>query len=184
MLWKLYVGILCLHSYSSKSGNNLFRSMPNGNCLFSSSLSLVGENSLVCMNLEWWQLLLVCWFWVTCKFNMFVQHPALKSVKEKSHSVMGGKLFSSYRTVFELAQQGLWDSKTSDLNCCMRHLSRKSIEDMSRWRICIIFMCSVMIISFIWEGSYICIVIPTYSGGAPSVGVNFSSSPAFPINLL
>ena len=32
----------------SKSGNILFRSMPKGNCLFSSaSLSLVGDNSLV-----------------------------------------------------------------------------------------------------------------------------------------
>ena len=29
--------------------------------------------------------------------------------------IIGGKLFSSYMTLFELAQ-GLWDSKTSDLN--------------------------------------------------------------------
>ena len=46
----------------------------------------------------------------------YAQHPALKSVHEKSQSVMAGKLFSSFRTVFELAQS-LRDSKTSDLNC-------------------------------------------------------------------
>ena len=43
----------CVSGYSafvnlSKSGNTLFRSMPHGNCLFSSaSLSLVGDNALV-----------------------------------------------------------------------------------------------------------------------------------------
>ena len=46
----------------------------------------------------------------------YVQHPALKSVYEKYQSVMGGQLFSSYRSIFELAQ-GLQDSNTSDLNC-------------------------------------------------------------------
>ena len=34
----------------------------------------------------------------------YIQHTALKSVYEKSQSIMGGKLFSSYRIVFELAQ--------------------------------------------------------------------------------
>ena len=32
----------------------------------------------------------------------YAQHFALKSVDEKSQSVMDGKLFSSYMTVFEL----------------------------------------------------------------------------------
>ena len=40
----------------------------------------------------------------------YAQHPALKSVFEKSQSVMGGKLFSSYRTRSELAQ-GLPDDQ-------------------------------------------------------------------------
>ena len=44
------------------------------------------------------------------------QHPALISGDEKRQSVMVGKLYSSYRTVSELAQ-GPRDSKTSDLNC-------------------------------------------------------------------
>ena len=47
---------------------------------------------------------------------IYAQQLALKSVYEKSQSVIGGKLFTSSRTVFELAQ-GLRDSKTSDLNC-------------------------------------------------------------------
>ena len=46
----------------------------------------------------------------------YAQHSSLKSVDEKSQSIMGGKLFSSYRTVFELVQ-GNRDSKTNDLNC-------------------------------------------------------------------
>ena len=37
---------------------------------------------------------------------------------------MGGKLFSSYRTVFELAQ-GLLDFKTGDLNCLYETLVQK-----------------------------------------------------------
>ena len=46
----------------------------------------------------------------------YAQHPALKSVHEKSQSLLVDKLFSSYRGVFELIQS-LRDSKTSDLNC-------------------------------------------------------------------
>ena len=46
----------------------------------------------------------------------YAQHPALKSVYEKIQYVIGCKLFSFYSTVFQQAQ-GLWDSKTSDLNC-------------------------------------------------------------------
>ena len=44
------VKIVCQASLPSflTSGNTLFRSMPNGDCLFSSaSLSLVGDNSLL-----------------------------------------------------------------------------------------------------------------------------------------
>ena len=41
------------------------------------------------------------------------QHSGFKSVDEKSQSVMGGKLFSSYRTVFELVQ----GNRDSNLNC-------------------------------------------------------------------
>ena len=47
----------------------------------------------------------------------YAQHPALKSIYGKSQSVIGGKLFSSNRTVFELAQE-YSDSETSDFNSC------------------------------------------------------------------
>ena len=39
-------------------------------------------------------------------------------------SVIGGKLFFSNKTVFEVAQ-GLWDSETSDLNCSYEALVQK-----------------------------------------------------------
>ena len=53
----------------------------------------------------------------------YAQNSALKLVYEKSQYVMGGKLFSSYSTV-QLAQ-GLWDSKTSNLNCLYEALVLK-----------------------------------------------------------
>ena len=56
----------------------------------------------------------------------YAQHPALKSVDGKSQSVIGVRLFSSERKVFELAQE-YSDSKTSDLTIAhqIRHFSRK-----------------------------------------------------------
>ena len=97
--------------------------MPNGNCLFSSaSLSLVGNNSLV------HELREMAAVELHVNATYYARHPALKSVYEKSQSVMSGKLFSSYRTVFELAQ-GLRDTKTSDLNCLYETLVQK--EEMT-----------------------------------------------------
>ena len=53
----------------------------------------------------------------------YVQHPALKSVYGKDHSVIAGKLFSSYRIVFSTGSSR--DSKTSDLNCFYEALAQK-----------------------------------------------------------
>ena len=79
------------------------------------------------------------------------QHPALKSVYGKSQSVIGGKLFSSYRTVFELAQE-YSDSKTSDFNNCS---SNEALVQKEALTICQdigclhnFYMCSIIIISF------------------------------------
>ena len=73
--------------------------MPNGNCMFSSaSLSLVGDNSLI------HELRVMVAVELHVNAAYYAQHPELKSVYKNSQSVMGGKLFSSYRTVFELAQ--------------------------------------------------------------------------------
>ena len=88
---------------------------------------------------------------------MYNIHPALKSAHEKSQSVVSGKLFSSYRTVFELAQS-LPDSKTSGLNCSHETLSQKEamtichnmVSFVSLLRIFVSFTCSMIIISF-WK---------------------------------
>ena len=66
----------------------------------------------------------------------YAQHPPLKSAYGKSQSVIGGKLFSSCRAVFEL-EQGLRESKTSDFNCY-----EELIDHMSRQSICIILSAS------------------------------------------
>ena len=81
----------------------------------------------------------------------YAQHPALKSVYGKSQSVIGGKLFSSYRTVFELAQE-YSDSKTSDFN---NFSSNGALVQQEALAICQdvgclhnFCMCSIIIISF------------------------------------
>ena len=62
----------------------------------------------------------------------YSQHLALKSVYGKSQSVIGGKLFSSYRIVFELAQE-YSDSKTSDFKNC---LSNEALVQKEALTIC------------------------------------------------
>ena len=81
----------------------------------------------------------------------YAQHPALKSVYGKSQSVIGGKLFSSCRTVFELAHE-YSDSKTSDFNNCS---SNEALVQKEALTICQdigclhnFYMCSIIIISF------------------------------------
>ena len=70
----------------NKSGNILFRSMPNGNWLFSSA-SLIGDNSLV------HELRVMASVRLHVNATCYAQHPALKSVYGKSQSVLGGKFF-------------------------------------------------------------------------------------------
>ena len=81
----------------------------------------------------------------------YAQHPALKSVYGKSQSVIGGKLFSSYRTVFELAQE-YSDSKTSNFN---NSSSNEALVQKEALTICQdieclhnFYMCSIIITSF------------------------------------
>ena len=59
---------------------------------------------------------------------------------------MGGK----FPPIGQELGQGLQDSKTNDLNCLyrMRHLSRKKHWPHVKMGIAIIFMCSIIIISF------------------------------------
>ena len=55
------------------------------------------------------------------------QLPVLKSVYEKSQSEKGGKLFSSYRTVFE-PTEGQRDFKVNDLKCSYEELVQKEVS--------------------------------------------------------
>ena len=104
----------------SKSDKILFRSMPDGNFLYSSaSLSLVGDRN----NTLEHELRVRTAVELHVNGACYGQHPALKTVYGKSQPVIGGKLFSSYRTVFELAQ-GLSDCKKVTSIAPMRHLNR------------------------------------------------------------
>ena len=80
----------------------------------------------------------------------YAQPPALKSVYGKSQSVIGGKLFSSKRTVFELAQE-YSDSKASDFNNCSSDeaLVQKEALTICQDTGCLhnLYMCSIIIIS-------------------------------------
>ena len=79
-------------------------------CLAQDQLSLmVGDNSLV------YELRLMAAVELYLNGTYYAQHSTLKSVYGKRKSVIGDKLFSSYRAVYELAQ-GIRDSKTIDLN--------------------------------------------------------------------
>ena len=83
--------------------------MPNESRQFSSaSLSLAGHNSLM-HELK----VIIAAVELHVNATYYPEHPALKSVYEKSRSFMSGKLFSFYRKVFDLAQ-GLQYSKSSD----------------------------------------------------------------------
>ena len=74
----------------SKSGNILFRSMPNGNWLFSSASLPLVDNSLG------HELGVMAAVVLHVNATYDTQHSALKLVYEKGQSVMGGKLFHSY----------------------------------------------------------------------------------------
>ena len=95
----------------------------------------------------------------------YAQHPALKSVYGKGQSVIGGKLFSFNRTVFELAQE-YSDSKTSHFNNCSSNEALTICQGIGCFHN--FYMCCIIIISF--EGSYICIVILAHKGRAPLHG--------------
>ena len=112
----------------------LFRSMSNANYLFSSVfLLLAGDNSLVH---EIRKIAAV-------KLHLsatYTQCLVLKSVYKKSQYVIGDKLFSSNRTVLELAQS-LWHSKTSDLNCLYEALAQREALTICQDRVFASFLC-------------------------------------------
>ena len=84
MLRKLYISLLCLVLNFSKSVTVLFRSIPNGNCLFSSA-SLLREITHWCMGSD-----SSCS--AACKCNLLCPTSSFKLVYPKSQSVIGSNL--------------------------------------------------------------------------------------------
>ena len=86
--------------------------------------------------------------WAAFKCNILCPKSCIEISLWEKQSVIGGKLYSSHRTVFERAQ-GLWDYKTSDLKFLVwATFHERSIDHVSWQGVCIIFMCSITIISF------------------------------------
>ena len=116
------------------TGSFLFRSMSNANYLLSSVfLLLAGDNSLV------HDIRKIA----AVKLHLsatYTQCLVLKSVYKKSQYVIGDKLFSSNRTVLELAQS-LWHSKTSDLNCLYEALAQREALTICQDRVFASFLC-------------------------------------------
>ena len=94
---------------------------------------------------------------------------------------MGGKLFSSYRTVFGLGQ-GLQDSKTSDLNCLYDALVQREALRICQDRVFGSFLCSISIISSRERFMHLYCDTSSLGRSAP-VGESPPSSLAFPIHL-
>ena len=88
-------------TYLSKSGNILFRSVANGNFLFNSASIVIERRYLT----GGYELRVMAAVELHVNATYYVQHPTLKSLYGKSQPVIIGKLFSSYRTVFELAHR-------------------------------------------------------------------------------
>ena len=116
------------------TGSFLFRSMSNANYLLSSVfLLLAGDNSLV------HDIRKIA----AVKLHLsatYTQCLVLKSVYKKSQYVIGDKLFSSNRTVLELAQS-LWHSKASDLNCLYEALAQREALTICQDRVFASFLC-------------------------------------------
>ena len=75
----------------------------------------------------------------------YAQPPALKPIYEKDQSVIAGKLFSSYRTVFSTVSSG--DSKTSDSNCFYKVLVQKEALTICQDRTFASFLCALLLSS-------------------------------------
>ena len=108
----------------------------------------------------------------------YVQHPALKSVYGKRQSVMRSKLYSSYRTVFELAQ-GFWDSKTIALNGSYEVPLQKEALTICQDKVFASFLCVLWLSSVL--GRFIILYCDTSSQGrsTPAWRVKPLSSPTF-----
>ena len=102
------------------------------------------------MNLDWRQLL----------SYMLMQHVMPNILHwiqfmEKANSVIAGKLFSSYRTVFEQTQ-GLRDSKARDLNCSYKAFVQKEVLTICQDRVFASFLYVLSLSSVLGRLIHLC----------------------------
>ena len=102
----------------------LFRSLTDGNCLYSAiSVRLVGNNSLIHLLRIWTS------FQLFLNNEFYFKHPVLTNVYNNGKAVLGEKLFCSFESVFEL-NRGLRDSQTSINNKDLGLLVKKEAENI------------------------------------------------------
>ena len=110
---------------------------------------MAGDNSLV------HELRLTAAVELYVNATCYAQHPALNSVYGKSQSVIAGKLFSSYRTVFEQTQ-GLRDSKARDLNCSYKAFVQKEVLTICQDRVFASFLYVLSLSSVLGRLIHLC----------------------------
>ena len=104
----------------------LFRSMTDGNCLYSAmSVRLVGNNSLIHL------LRILTSLELFLNHEFYSKHPVLTDVYNNGKTVLGEKLFCSFESVFEL-NRGLRDSQTSINNKDLGLLVKKEAENICK----------------------------------------------------
>ena len=119
-----------------------FRSMPGGNCQFSSaSFSLYHWWKIT----HWYMNLVMAAVELYLNATLYAQHPALKSVYGSYFPPIYGSVWTCTLTGSLRLQ-----NKCLELLLLLRYLSRKERwhDHMSGWGICIIFMSFLIITSF------------------------------------
>ena len=102
----------------------LFRSLTDGNCLYSAiSVGLAGNNSLIHL------LRILTSLELFLNNEFYSRHPVLTNVYNNGKTVLGEKLFCSFESVFEL-NRGLRDSQTSINNKDLGLLVKKEAENI------------------------------------------------------
>ena len=121
----------------------LFRSMTNGNCLYSAiSVRLVGNNSLIHL------IRILTSLELFFNHEFYSEHPILTNVYSNGKTVLGEKLFCSFESVFEL-NGGLRDSQTSINNKDLGLLVKKEAENICKDNIWSSFLCVLALSSVI-----------------------------------
>ena len=132
MSWKLYFFLFCLFVLKPKLELILFRSLPNGNCLFSSvSLPLAGVNSLM------HEVTIMTAVELHLNATYYAQLPALKLFFKKSQSIMG---------CCELFIRSRYKNNLMETKVCQRYNVKRKVSKFidSGFLICIILMVVIL----------------------------------------